>query len=90
MKTKTQKSEVRLAEVWEQKMKKANHRFAEIRTVNAIYDRVAIVADLPTMLTIQFPKNNSKNSKPIRGGNFTIKQENISRRDITQIRYYKD
>ena len=94
MKTKTQKPEKRMVEIWEEKTKKAGHQFAMIKTTNAIYDRVAVVANLPTMLTIQFPKGSSRNknlkSAHTASNNFTIKQENISKRDIIQIRYYKD
>ncbi len=86
-------TEKRMVEAWEQEMKKAGHEFAMIRTKNAIYDRVTIVTDLPTMLIVQFPKGNSrnKNSKSIHSlsENFTIKQENIAKRDVKNLRYYK-
>ena len=92
--TKTQKSETRMVETWELRMKTANHRFAIIKTTNAIYDRVVVIVDLPTMLTIQFPKGSSRhknlNSAHTPSDNVTIKQENISKRDIVDMRYYKD
>lgn len=86
-------AEKRMVETWEEKTKKAGHQFAWLKTTKAIYDRVAVVADLPTMITIQFPQGKSRN-KNLKSGhtpsdNFTIKQENISKRDIIQIRYYK-
>jgi len=94
MRTKTQKPETRMVETWETRMRKANHQFAMIKTTDAIYDRVVVVANLPTILTIQFPKGNSRTKNPKSvlnvSENFTIKQENIRKRDIIQIRYYKD
>lgn len=94
MKTAEKKTEKRMVEVWEERMKKAGHEFAWLRTIKAVYGRVAIIADLPTLLTIQFPKGTPRN-KNLKSGhapsdNFTIKQENIARRDIVRIRYYKD
>lgn len=94
MKTKTQKSEKRMVEIWEEKTKKAGHQFAWLKTTKAVYDRVAVVADLPTMITVQFPVGKAKRGNLKSGytpsDNFTIKQENISKRDIIRIRYYKD
>jgi len=94
MKTAVNNSEKRMVDTWEEKMKAARNQFAMIKTTKAIYDRVAIVADLPTILTIQFPKGSSRNknlnSGHPRSDSFTIKQENISKRDIIQTRYYKD
>jgi len=91
---KKKSSEKRLVEVWAEKMWKAHNEFAMIITTKAIYDRVAIVVDLPTILTVQFPKGNPKNknlkSGHARSDNFTIVQENISKRDVLRIRYYKD
>lgn len=85
---------MRLVETWENKMKKAGHKFAMIQTNNTILDRAAVIADLPTMLIIQYPKGSSKNknlsSTHTRSDSFTIKQDNISKRDIEKIRYYKD
>lgn len=94
MKTAEKKTtEKRKVEIWEARTKKAGHRFAWLKTNKAIYDRVAIVANLPTMITIQFPVGTSRNknlkSAHTSSDNFTIKQENISKKDIERIRYYK-
>lgn len=95
MKTAEKKTEKRMVEVWEERMKKAGHQFAMIKTRNAIYDRVAIVADLPTILTVQYPKGASRRKNLSAAytpcDSITIKQENISKRDIVgNIRYYKN
>jgi len=83
-----------LAKSWEIKMKKANHQFAMIQTNRAIFDIAAITANLPTMLTIQYLKGSSRRknlSLPYNHSeNFSIRQENISKRDIKKIQYYKD
>ena len=84
----------RIVETWEKRMKNAGHQFAMIKTTNAIYDRVAIIDNLLTMLTIQFPKGSSRRKDPKSilnvQENFTIRQENIRKRDVIDIRYYKD
>ena len=83
-----------LVESWENRMKRTGHQFASIQTNSAFFDRTAIIANLPTILTIQFPKGSSKNknlsSTHNRSESFNIKQENIPKRDIEKIRYYKD
>jgi len=85
---------MRMVEKWEMRMKKAGHEFAMIKTNNAVFDRVAVGDDLPTILVVQYPKRSSKNknlnSAHSPGKDFTIKQESISKRDIVDIRYYKD
>lgn len=87
-------AEKRMVETWEERTKKAGHPFAWLKTTKAIYDRVAVVADLPTMLTIQFPKGTSRNRNlktgHARSDSFSITQENISKKDIVRIRYYKE
>lgn len=84
-----------LVEKWQENMRKAKRAFAIIRTDRAIYDRVAIVADLPTILTVQFPQGDGRRSKDTStmlklSKTFSIKQENIDKRDIRKFRYYKD
>lgn len=82
-----------VVETWEKRMKKEGKQFAQIQTSRAIYDRCAIVKDLPTMLIVQFPKNKSKskNLKPTAASDFTIVQENVAKRDLTKpVRYYKN
>jgi len=87
---------MRLVEAWERKMKKAGHQFAKIKTKNAIFDRVAIIANLPTLFTVQYPRGSSRSRNlatwpgPSEDDSITIKQENISKRDIRRIQYYKD
>ena len=84
----------RMVEKWEEKVKAAGHQFAQFRTVKAIYDRVAIIANLSSMITIQYPqgRHRGKNLKSIYtpSTDYTIVQENIAKRDIVgRIRYYK-
>jgi len=82
-----------IVETWENRMKREGKQFAQIQTNRAIYDRCAIVKNLPTVLIIQFPKNKSKskNFKPAAPTDFTIVQENVAKRDLTKpVRYYKD
>lgn len=79
---------------WEKKMKKAGKQFAKLTTIKAIYDRVAIIEDRPTVLVIQWPKGISKkrnlNTAHCGHETFTIKQEVIADADIKNIQYYKD
>jgi len=91
---KTQKSETRMVETWKIRMRTAGHQLAMLRTNKAIFDIVAVIADLPTMITIEYPKGTSRN-KNLRSGhtsseNFVIKQEGVSKRDILELRYYKE
>lgn len=94
MKTKTQKSEKRMVETWKIRMQKAGHQLAMLRTTKAVYDLVAVITNLPTMITIEYPRGNSRNRNlgtvysP--SENFTIKQEGVSKRDILDLRYYKE
>lgn len=85
---------MRLVEKWEKKMRKAKHEFAAIKTTKAIFDRVAAIKDLPTILIVQYPKSSSRNknlnSANVSGRIFSIKQENIPKREIVGVRYYKD
>ena len=94
MKTKTQKPETRIVETWKIRMQNAGHQLAMLQTNKAVYDLVAVVANLPTMITIEYPKGNSrrKNLKSVHSPSesFTIKQEGISKRDIINLRYYKN
>ncbi len=86
-------SEKRMVETWEEKAKAAGHQFAQLKTNKAVYDRVAVVAVLPAMITIQFVRGRSrKNLKSIHSPseNFSVVQENISKRDIENIKYYRD
>lgn len=94
MKTKAQKPETRMVETWKIKMREAGHRLAMLQTNKAIFDLVAVIANLPTMITIEYPKGSSRNKNlgaiHSSSDNFTIKQEGISKRDIVSLRYYKD
>ena len=87
-------AEQRMVEKWEEKVKANGHQFAQIRTIKAIYDRVAVVANLSTMITIQYPvgKSKGKNLKTIftPSFEFTIKQEGIAKREIVDIKWYKN
>ena len=94
MKTKTRKPETRLVETWKIRMRKAGHQLAMLRTNKAVFDLVAVIAKLPTMITIEYPKGSSRNKNlnafHSSSENFTIKQEGVSKRDIISLRYYKD
>ena len=82
---------MRMVEIWEKRMREAGHEFAMVKTKNAIFDIAAIIADLPSILTIQFPARNPRSKKSASGDvDFTIKQENIAKRDIVEIRYFQD
>lgn len=87
-------AEKRLVEKWEEKTKANDHQFAWLITTKAIYDRVAVVAKLPTMITIQFVQGKArrKNLKSIYSPSesFTVVQENIAKRDIVDIKYYRN
>jgi len=78
-----------MTETWQEKMKKANHKFAMIRTKTAIFDRVAIVRDLPSLLVVQFPKGKVGRAS-VFARTVSITQENISKKDIEDLKYYKD
>jgi len=81
-------------EKWEIIMKKQENTFAMIETNNAIFDRVAIVDDLPSILVVQFPKRKrtpkGRDPEPVitPSENFTIVQENIPKREIVRIKPY--
>jgi hypothetical protein len=82
-----------IVETWENKMKREGKQFAQIQTNRAIYDRCAIIKELPTVFIIQFPKNKSKskNLKPATSSDFTIVQDSVAKRDLTKpVRYYKN
>lgn len=74
---------MRLVEKWEQRMRGKRCKFVLIETVRAIFDRVAITADMPSLLTVQFPKGNAKQG-------YQIHQENIPWKEVISIRHYKD
>jgi len=82
------------AESWEIKMKRANHKFATIQTIRAIFDRAAIITDLSTIFVIEYIKGNSKNKNLASTHNcstsFSVKQKNIAKKDIEKIKYYKN
>jgi hypothetical protein len=78
-----------ITETWQARMKKAKHKFAMIRTKTAIFDRVAIVRDLPSLLVVQFPKGKISRASVL-ARTVSITQENISKRDVEDLRYYKD
>lgn len=87
-------NEKRMVETWEEKTKAAGHQFAQLTTTKAVYDRVAIVAKLPSMITIQFVRGNArrKNLKSVHtpSESFSVVQEGISKKDIVDIKYYRD
>lgn len=76
-----------MTEKWQLRMKKANIKFALVRTNSAIYSRVAIVKELARAIIIQYPWG-----KPTRASVLvridSIKQERIEREDIERLRYY--
>lgn len=94
MKTKTRKPEKRMVETWKIRMQKADHQLATLRTTKAVYGLVAVISNLPTMITIEYPKGISRNKNlgtmHSSSDSFTIKQEGISKKDIVSLRYYKE
>ena len=79
-----------VTETWQKKMKEAGRKFAIVKTIRAIYDRVAIISDLPSLLIVEYPKRNSKGKKSSRSpaDAFSIKRENIPKNEITNLRYF--
>jgi len=79
---------------WEKRMLIAGKKFASITTTRAVYDRVVVVEDRPSSLIIQWLKGSAKkrnlNTANCGNDSFTVSQEDISKENIVNIRYFKD
>lgn len=83
-----------IAANWEKRILKSGKQFAQLTTLRAVYDRVAIIENKASELVIQWLKGTSKkknlNTANCSHETFTIKQETISKTNVKEIQYYKN
>ena len=68
---------------WIKKCRKTGSQFAQVLTVKAIFDRVAVVTKTPFSLVVEYPKGNTRDG-------YRIKSERIPTSEVQEINWYQD